>query len=121
MRTRGMGGDLVDGRFVILTNCGGCGTGWGSRDGRDWRLPATLGEERPGSMSQATVAGRRRRRAMRGRCQVRILIADDGRTDWTPAPQICLGDPLVTYAAGTYIGTTVGDGDPEAPRSARRP
>jgi hypothetical protein len=40
-------------------------------------------------------------------CQVRILISDDGRTGWTPAPQtLPVGDPLVTYAADTYIVTT---------------
>jgi hypothetical protein len=110
---RGLGAwgeTVVDGRFVIMTNCGGCGTVWSSRDGRDWTLDATLSEDAAG----LDVASDGRRVVVvivdeqcAEACQVRILISDDGRTGWTPAPQtLPVGDPLVTYAADTYIVTT---------------
>lgn len=104
------GETVVDGRFVIVTNCGGCGTVWSSRDGRDWRLDATLSEDAAG----LDVASDGRQVVVvlvdeqcAETCQGRILISDDGRTGWTPAPQILpVGDPVVTYAADTYIVTT---------------
>ena len=102
------GETVVDGRFVIVTNCDGCGTVWSSRDGLDWRLDATLGEESAG----LDVASDGRRVVVIDEqcaddCRVRILVSDDGRTGWTPAPQVLpVGDPLVTYAADTYIVTT---------------
>jgi hypothetical protein len=105
------GETVVDGRFVIVTNCGACGTVWSSRDGRDWRLDApTFSEDTAG----LDVASDGRRVVVvivdeqcAGACQVRILISDDGKTGWTPAPEVLpAGDPLVTYAADTYIVTT---------------
>jgi hypothetical protein len=101
------GETVVDGRFVLVGECGGCGTVWSSRDGRDWSLDATLGEESAG----LDVASDGRRVVVVDEqcaeaCQVRILISEDGRTGWTPAPQVLpVGDPLVTYAADTYIVT----------------
>ena len=101
---------VVDGRFVIVANCGGCGTVWSSRNGRDWSLDApTLSKDTAG----LDVASDGRRVVVviadeqcADACQVRILISDDGRTGWTPAPQVLpAGDPLVTYAADTYIMT----------------
>jgi hypothetical protein len=104
------GETVVNGRFVIVANCGGCGTVWSSRNGRDWRLDATLS----GDTAGLDVASDGRQVVVvivdeqcADACHARILSSDDGRTGWTSAPQVLpAGDPLVTYAADTYIVTT---------------
>jgi hypothetical protein len=94
---------VVDGRFVMHLNCE-CGTVWSSSDGRRWRLEATLG---PDGGADFASDGRRMVIAgdqCEGECRIRVVTSADGRTDWRPMPAVFpAADPLVTYAAETFI------------------
>jgi hypothetical protein len=81
-----------------------CGTVWSSSDGRRWRLEATLG---PDGGADFASDGRRMVIAgdqCEGECRIRVVTSADGRTDWRPMPAVFpAADPLVTYAAETFI------------------
>ncbi len=108
--------EVADGRFVMVLNCD-CGTVWSSSDGRNWRLDATLGTN-----AGADVASDGRRVIVvdehcAEECELHIWISDEGRTGWTRAPQVLqVGEPRLTYAAGTFILTGEIDAGDDADR-----
>ena len=107
---------VVDGRFVMASVCGDCGTVWSSRNGRDWRLERTLNQTARGLAIGSD--GRRVVVAVSvgdcaSECAVEIWRSDDGRTGWERTPQVLpVGEPRLTYAAESFILTgTIEDRD----------
>ncbi len=108
---------VVDGRFVMVGQCGGCGTVWSSRNGRDWRLEATLGE-----FTTGLAVGTDGRRIVvvdehcEEACELRIWVSEDGRSGWTQSPQLLpVEEPHVTYAGAKFVltGMIEANDDPE--------
>jgi len=98
---------VVDDRFVLVARCEDCGTVWSSRNGRDWKLDATLGDS-----STGLAIGSDGRRVVvvvvDEQCQVGCLldiwVSDDGLTGWTRATErFPVSEPYVTFAGGKFI------------------
>ena len=98
---------VANDRLVLLGACGDCGTVWSSRNGRDWTLDATLGEN-----STGLAIGSDGRRVVavvvdedcEAECRLGIWVSENGRTGWTPAPQLFhVSEPYVTFAGGRFI------------------